>query len=48
MDTFGIVGLTFGIIAMGLVTKLRNDFNALKKNLQDSGVLIEQTESEST
>ena len=41
METFGIVGMTFGIIAMGLVARLRKEFEDLKKNLEDSGVLKE-------
>ena len=39
MEAFGIIGMTFGIIAWSLITKLRKEFEALKKDLQDSGVL---------
>ena len=39
--TFGIIGMTFGIIAWDLVTNLRKEFEALKKNLEASGVLQE-------
>ena len=39
MEAFGIVGMTFGIIAWGLIAKLRKEFEDLKKNLEDSGVL---------
>ena len=53
MEVFGIIGMTFGmagmglgVIAWGLVGSLRKEFEDLKKNLEDSGVLKEQTESE--
>ncbi len=46
MEALGIVGVTFGIIAWGLIASLRKDFEELKKNLQDSGVLKEQPKSE--
>ena len=39
MEVFGMVGMTFGIIAWGLIAKLRKDFEDLKKNLEESGVL---------
>ncbi len=42
---FGLMGLSFAIIAWGQVGKLRKEFEALKKNLEDSGVLKDQTES---
>ena len=45
METFGIIGITFGIIAWGLIAKLRKEFEDLKKNLEDSSVLKEQAES---
>ena len=41
MEVFGIIGMSFGIIAWGLIARLRKDFEVLKKNLQDSGVLKE-------
>ena len=41
MEVFGIIGMSFGIIAWGLIASLRKDFEVLKKNLQDSGVLQE-------
>jgi len=44
--TFGMSGMAFGIIAWGLIASLRKEFEDLKKNLEDSGVLKEQTESE--
>jgi hypothetical protein len=44
MEVFGIIGMTFGIIAWGLIAKLRKEFEDLKKNLEDSGVLRKQTE----
>ncbi len=37
LEVFGIVGMTFGI--WGLIAKLRKEFEDLKKNLEDSGVL---------
>ncbi|MBV7330412.1 hypothetical protein KFU94_19630 [Chloroflexi bacterium TSY] len=53
MEAFGImgmalgaIGMTFGIISWGLIGSLRKEFEDLKKNLEDSGVLKEQTESE--
>ena len=42
---FGMTGMSFAIIAWGLIGSLRKDFEDLKKNLQDSGVLKDQTES---
>ncbi len=52
METFGILGMslgacgmTFAIIAWGHIDKLRKEFEDLKKNLEDSGVLKDQTES---
>ncbi len=41
MEAFGLVSITFGIIAIGLVTTLRNEFDQLEKNLKDNGVLKE-------
>ena len=53
MEVFGIIGMSFGIMGMGLaanswilVDSLRKEFEDLKKNLEDSGVLKDQTESE--
>ena len=46
MEVFGIIGMTFAIIAWGLIANLRKEFEELKKNLKDSGVLQEQTEPE--
>ncbi len=42
---FGMTGFCFALVAMGLVVNLRNEFEALKKNLKDSGVLKDQTTS---
>ena len=39
MEVFGMAGIAFGIIAWGLTAKLRKEFEDLKKNLEDSGVL---------
>ena len=39
--TFGIIGMSVGIIAWDLVANLRKEFEALKKNLEASGVLKE-------
>jgi len=36
--------MTFGIIALGLVTNLKKEFEALQKQLVDSGVLKEKVE----
>lgn len=41
VEVIGIIGMTFGIIAWGLVANLRKEFEALKKNLEASGVLKE-------
>ena len=46
MEAIGIIGMTFAIIAWGLIANLRKEFEELKKNLKDSGVLQEQTEPE--
>ncbi len=41
----GVIGMSFGIIAWGLIGNLRKEFEDLKKNLEDSGVLKDQTKS---
>ena len=43
---FGMSGLSFAIIAWGLIGRLRKEFEDLKKNLEDTGVLKEQAEPE--
>ncbi len=43
---FGMLGMSLAIIGWGLVGSLRNEFEDLKKNLEDSGVLKDQTESQ--
>ena len=52
MEAFGVIGfstgaigMSFGIIAWGLIGNLRKEFEDLKKNLEDSGVLEDQTKS---
>ena len=45
MEVFGIIGTSFGIINWILIAKLRKEFEDLKKNLEDSGVLKEQADS---
>ena len=42
---FGMTGMSFAIIAWGLVGNLRKEFEDLKKNLEDSGVMQDETES---
>ena len=42
---FGMTGFSFALVVLGLVVNLRNEFEALKKNLKDSGVLKDQTKS---
>ncbi len=39
---FGMSGMSFAIIAWGQIASLKKEFKALKKNLEDSGVLKEQ------
>ena len=46
MEAFGIIGMTFGIIALGLAGGVREELKELKKRLEDSGVLKEEAESE--
>ena len=46
MEAFGIIGMTFGIIAWGLVANVSKELKELKKRLEDSGVLKEEAESE--
>ena len=41
VEVIRIIGSTFGIIAWGLVANLRKVFEALKNNLEASGVLKE-------
>jgi len=36
MEVFGIIGTSFGIIAWGLIAKLRKEFEDLKKNIENS------------
>ncbi len=43
---FGMAGMSFAIIAWGLIARLRKEFEELKKNLEDSGVLKKQMETE--
>ena len=43
--TFGIIGMTFAIIAWGLIANLKKELNDLKKRLEESGILKDQTES---
>ncbi len=40
---FGMLGMSLAIIGWGLVGSLRNEFEDLKKILEDSGVLKDQT-----
>lgn len=47
METFGIIGMTFGMIAWGLVAKLQKEVDELKKNLEAAGVLEKQTKPKS-
>ena len=35
----GVIGMSFAIIAWSLIGNLRKEFEDLKKNLEDSGVL---------
>ena len=46
MEAFGIIGMTFGIIALGLAVGVREELKELKKRLEDSGVIKEEAESE--
>ena len=39
---FGIFGMSFVIIDIGKIASLKKDFEDLKKNLEDSGVLKEE------
>ena len=43
---FGLSGLSFAIIAWGQISSLRKEFEDLKRNLEDSGVLKEQPKPE--
>ena len=44
--TFGMTALTFAIVAMNQIGSLRKEFKGLKRDLESSGVLKEQTQSE--
>ena len=44
--SLGTTGMTFGIVSSGHIASLRKEFEDLKKNVEDSGVLKEQAESE--
>jgi hypothetical protein len=46
MEIFGLIGMAMAMSALGLIAKLKKEFEELKKNLKDSGVLQEQTEPE--
>ena len=43
---FGLSGLSFALIAWERIAKLRKEFEDLKKNIEDSGVLKDQTKPE--
>ena len=45
---FGMSGMSFAIIAWTQIASLTKEFDDLKKNLRDSGVLKDQTEPEVT
>ena len=40
---FGLSGLSFALIAWERIAKLRKEFENFKKNIEDSGVLKDQT-----
>ncbi len=40
---FGLSGLSFALIAWQCLAKLRKEFVNFKKNIEDSGVLKDQT-----
>ena len=40
---FGLSGLSFALIAWEKIAKLRKEFEDLKKNIEDSGVLKDRT-----
>ena len=42
MEVFGIIGMTFGIIAWGLVANVKKEVDELKEELVKAGVLPEQ------
>ena len=42
MDVFGIIGMTFGIIAWGLVANVKKEVDELKEELVKAGVMSEQ------
>ena len=46
MEVFGLIGMAIAMSALGLIANLRKEFEELKKNLKESGVLQEQTEPE--
>jgi len=46
METFGIIGMTFGIIAWGLVANVKKEVEDLKKELVDAGVLPDHPQPE--
>ncbi len=43
---FGLSGMSFAMIAWGLTASLRKEFEELKKNLEDSGVLAKHAKPE--
>ncbi len=43
---FGMSGMSFAIIAWSLTASLRKEFEELKENLKDSGVLTKQAEKD--
>ncbi len=42
---FGVMGLTFALIAMEKLSSLRKDFNKMKNDLADSGIIKVNKES---
>ena len=39
METFGIIGMTFGIMALGIAVKTAKELADMKKELEASGML---------
>ena len=46
MEAFGIIGMTFGIVAMGLAAKATAKISKLEKRLKETGVLGKEYQSD--
>ncbi len=46
MEAIGIIGMVFGITAMGIANELKKEVRQLKENLIEKGVIDENSKNE--